>query len=137
MAVPNSSPPWVRAMEVVIVVGTTPVPTMATTETASGDIGNYSGSAQTYQSVATWTVAADKVGELKQILIISDEYDHTEIRITIAGVVQETDWNPTSAMPLIYQDVKLEAGDVVLVEAQSDDGTAIDVDAVIVGKEIG
>lgn len=137
MVTPNSTPPWVRAMEVVVVVDDAPVPTMPATEVAAGDIGNYAGTDQAYETVASWTVATGKVGELKEILIITDDYTKTEIRVTVAGVVQEAAWSPTTTMPLIYEDLKLEAGDVVLVEAQSSDGTAIDVDAVILGKEIG
>lgn len=111
--------------------------TVSKAGTAAGGVGNYSGVLQTYQTVVTWTVTAGKVGELKEILIVTDDYDHTEIQITIAGVVWCTGWSPTSAMPIIFEDLRLAAAAVVLVEAQSDDGTAIDVDAIIVAKEIG
>ena len=126
----HGAPDWTTQVQVVIVAA------QPADEAAAGDIGNYSGTDQTYQTVATWTVATGKVGELKEILIISDDYAHTEIRITTAGTVFETDWSPTSSMPIIFEDLRLAAAAVVLVEAQSTDGTAIDVDAIIIGKEI-
>lgn len=133
----KGTPDWVRMVQVVVTVLNVPVVPEPATEVAEGDAGNYSGVLQTYQTVASWTVSAAKVGELKEILIISDDYAHTLAQITIAGVVWETDWSPTQAMPIIFEDLKLAAGAVVLVEAKSSDGTAIDVDAIIVGKEIG
>lgn len=125
---------WTQVINVVV---DTPVPPAPAHENAAGGAGNYSGVLQTYQTVVSWTVAADKIGDLKEILIVTDDYDHTEIKITVGTVVWCTDWNPTSAMPIIFEDLKLVAGTVVKVEAKSDDGTAIDVDAIIVAKEIG
>ena len=127
----HGAPDWTRQVQIVIVEA------QPADEAAAGDIGNYAGTDETYQTVASWTVATGKVGELKEILIISDDYAHTEVQITIAGTVFETDWSPTSAMPIIFEDLRLAAAAVVLVEAKSSDGTAIDVDATIIGKEVG
>ncbi len=133
----HGTPDWVRMVQVVVTVENVPIVPEAATEVAAGDAGNYNGASDEYQTVATWTVATGKVGELKEILIISDNYAKTLAQITIAGEVWETDWSPTSAMPIIFEDLKLAAGVVVLVEAHSDGVTTIDVDALIVGKEIG
>ena len=133
----RGAPDFITAVQVAVTVESKLVLPEPATEVAAGDAGNYSGILQTYQTVATWTVATGKVGELKEILIISDDYAHTLAQITIAGSVWETDWSPTAAMPIIFEDLKLAAASVVLVEAKSSDGTAIDVDALIVGKEIG
>ncbi len=127
----HGAPDWTDQVQVVIVKG------QPADEAAAGDIGNYSGTDTTYQTVATWTVTAEKVGELKEILIISDDYAHTLVQITIAGTVFETNWSPGSSMPIIFEDLRLAAATVVLVEAKSSDGTAIDVDAIIIGKEVG
>lgn len=127
----HGAPDYTRRVQVTIVAG------QPAEEAAAGDIGNYAGGDQTYQTVASWTVTTAKIGELKEILMISNDYDHTEIRITINGTVFETDWSPTSSMPIIFEDLRLAAGAIVLVEAQSTDGTSIDVDVVIIGKEIG
>lgn len=134
---PNDTPDGVLMIQVAVTVDTMPVIPEVGTEVAAGAAGNYSGTDQTYQEVASWTVSTDKVGELKEILVLSDDYAHTLVQITVGSVTWCTDWSPTSAMPIIFEDLKLEAGQVVKVEAKSSDGTAIDVDAIIVGKEIG
>ena len=40
-------------------------------------------------------------------------------------------------MPLVFGDLKLAAGVVVLIEAKSTDGTSITVDGIITAKELG
>lgn len=107
-----------------------------TTEEAAGDAGRYTGTDTTYQTVASWTVEAGKTGELKEITILSDDYDHTQFKITVGGITFETDWAVQGAMPLIFEDLRLAAGSVVKVECKSTDGTSITVDAVIVGREL-
>ncbi len=131
------APDWITDVQVNVVVENVPIPPAAAKERAAGSAGNYSGSSLTYQEVASWTVAASKVGDLKEILILSDNYTKTEIRIRIGSITWCTDWNPAGSMPLIFEDLKLAAATEVKVEAQSTDGTAIDVDAIIVSKEIG
>ena len=125
---------WVEQISVVLEVPTPPEPAH---ESDAGGVGNYSGVLQTYQEVVSWTVATGKIGELKEILIISDDYDHTVIQVTVGTSTWATSWSPTSSMPIIFEDLRLAAGTEVKVEAKSSDGTAIDVDAIIVGKEIG
>ena len=122
---------------VTTMVAAASVVSLPTTEAAAGAIGRYSGLATTYQTLASWTVAAGKTGELKEILILSDTYTKTSIQITIAGTVFKTAWIMLSAMPLIFEDLKLAAAAVVLVEVKSTDGTSIVVDCTIVGKEVG
>lgn len=133
----HGTPDWVRMVQMVVTVENVPVVPEPATERAAGDADKYSGTDTTYQTVATWTVATDKVGELKEILILSDDYDHTEIKITVGAVTWCEDWAPQGAMPIIFEDLKLAEAAIVKVEAKSDDGTAIEVDAIIVAKEIG
>jgi len=133
----GDAPDWITDVQVNVVVENVPIPPVAAKERAAGGAGNYSGVLETYQEVVTWTVATGKVGELKEILILSDDYAHTLMQITVGAVVWCTNWGPQGSMPIIFEDLKLATGTVVLVEARSDDGTAIDVDAIIVAKEIG
>lgn len=133
----KGAPDWVRQISVVTIVQNVPVIALPTTEVAAGNIGRYTGTDTAYQTLATWTVAAGKAGELKEILILSDNYAKTSIQITIAGTVFKTAWIMQNAMPLIFEDLKLAAAAVVLVEVKSTDGTSITVDGAIVGKEIG
>lgn len=128
---------WIRMVQITVIVENVPVVQEPATECAAGAAGNYSGTATTYQEVASWTVATEKVGDLKEILILSDDYDHTQVKITVGTVTWCEDWSPTGAMPIIFEDLKLAAATEVKVEAKSDDGTTIDVDAIIVAKEIG
>lgn len=127
----RGAPDWTTQVQVVITEG------QPQEEAPGGGVGNYSGILQTYQEVVSWTVTAAKVGELKEILIISDDYAHTLAQITIGTTVWATNWSPTSAMPIIFEDLRLAAATEVKVEVKSSDGTAIDVDAIIVGKEVG
>jgi len=106
-------------------------------EVAAGGIGRYSGVHETYQDVEVWTVTALKIGELKEILLISNDFPHTEFKVTIGTVTFCEDTIVRNIIPLVFGDLKLAAASVVKVEARSTDGTAIVVDAVITGKEIG
>ena len=133
----SGNPDWVRQMVISVVVNNVPVSPSTAVERAAGATGRYSGTGQTYQSVATWTVATGKVGELKEILCLSSLYAKTHLKVTAGAIVYATDWIASGALPIIFEDLKLAAGTVIKVEAQSTDGTGIVVDGVIVGKEIG
>lgn len=133
----HGAPDWVRMVQIAVTVDLVPVVPKETEQRAAGGVGRYSGVLQTYQTVVSWTVAALKVGELKEILILSSDYTKTLLQVTVGSVTWATDWVKLSAMPIIFEDLKLAAAIVVEVEAKSSDGTSITVDAIIVGKEIG
>lgn len=125
---------WVQNVSVVL---NEPTPSQPASERAAGGVGRYTGTATTYQTVVSWTVAADKLGELKEITILSSDCARTVLQVTIGDVTFATAWVVQAAMPLIFDDLKLAAGKVVKVECKSTDGTSITVDAVITAKEIG
>lgn len=125
---------WVQNVTVVVEA---PTPSEPAKENAAGGVGRYTGTDTDYQEVAAWTVAAGKVGELKEITVLTSDYDKTALQITVGDITFATDWIAQGAMPLIFEDLKLAAGKVVKVEAKSTDGTSITVDAVITAKEIG
>lgn len=127
----HGAPDWTQKIEVTITTGQPSV------ERAAGDTGRYSGVDTTYQEVASWTVATGKIGELKEIIITSDNYAKTLCKVVIGAVTYATDWVTKSCLPLIFEDLRLAAATNVLVQAKSSDGTAIIVDAVIVAKEAG
>jgi hypothetical protein len=127
----RGAPDYTKRIEVHISAG------QAAEEYAAGGAGKYSGTAQTYQTVEEWTVTTGRVGELKAIIIISDDYAKTHIKIVIGTVTWCEDWNPTSSMPIPFQDLRLDESVVTTVSAKSTDGTAIEVDAIIVAKEVG
>jgi hypothetical protein len=126
----HGAPDWTTKIEVHFSEG------QAADEYAAGGAGNYAGTDTDYQTVMEWTVTTGRTGELKEILVISDDYAHTLVEVVIGSVTWCTDWSPTSPMPIIHEDLRLAAGTTVTVSAKSSDGTAIDVDAIIVAKEI-
>ena len=129
----RGGPDGVLMVQAVVTVELEPVVPDVLSEVAAGGIGRYSGTAQTYQEVEVWTVTAKKVGELKEIILISNDFPHTEFKVTIGSVVYCED----TIVRNIIGDLKLAAASVIKVEARSTDGTSITVDAVITGKEIG
>lgn len=127
----RGAPDWQRIVQVTFSEG------QAKQERGAGGHGRYSGNDQTYQVVKSWTVATGYTGELKEILVLSSEYTKTEVQIVIGAVTWAFDWLHQSAMPIIFEDLRLAEGIAVTVSAKSTDGTAIIVDAIITAKEIG
>ena len=125
---------WVQNVNVVV---DTPTPSAPANERAAGGVGRYTGVLTSYQTVVSWTVAAGKLGELKEITILSSNYAKTNLQVTVGDIVFATNWIVQAAMPLIFEDLKLAVGKIIKVEAKSTDGTSITVDAVITAKEIG
>ena len=130
-------PDWTTAVQVTVTVNNVPIVPAETTEVAAGDVGRHNGTDQTYQEVAKWTISTDKIGELKEIVLLSDNYEKTYWKVTIGSVTFAEDWIVMAAIPLVFADLKLAAAAVVKVEAKSTDGTEITVDVEICGKEIG
>ena len=127
----HGAPDWTDQVQVVIVEAE------AEDEAAETQLDRLSTSSTSYGTVVSWTVTADKVGVLHCVEMESDNYDKTRFQFTIAGEVQFTDIQIEASLSLEYPDVKLAAGSEVLLEAKSSDGTAINVDGDILGKEVG
>lgn len=127
----HGSKDWTKLIEVTVNTG------QPANQAAAGDTGTYSGTNAAYQTVAAWTVAAGKTGVLVEILIISDDYDNTTIKVTIGSVTYCDGFAPKGAMPMIFESLRLSAGDVVTVYAKSNGVDTINVDAIITGIEVG
>jgi hypothetical protein len=125
---------WVQQVDVVVDL---PTPSQPANEQAAGGVGRYAGTDTDYHEVVSWTVTADKVGELKEITFLSDNYAKTTLKITVGSVIFAEDWIVQGTIPLIFEDLKLAAGQVIKVECKSTDGTSITVDSVIAAKELG
>jgi len=125
---------WTQIVEVVVGV---PVPGAAAHETPITRLARASPDSTTYVEVVSWTVTADTMGILRFVEMESDDYEHTRFKLTIAGVEQFTDVQIEESLALEWPDVRLAAGDVVLLEARSTDTTEVNVDGDILGKEIG
>lgn len=133
---PNTSPPWVTVVQVGVTVENVTIIPEPATEAPAGSAGNYTGDSTSYQTVATWTVSESAVGELKEIIVLTNNYDKTLVKIDIGDTTWCEDWAPQSVMPVIFEDLKIAAETVVTVSAKSSDGSALVVDAIIVGKEV-
>lgn len=134
---PNDLPDYTKKIAITVQVGIDSVPVAQTTETPVISLGRYSGAAVVYQSVASWTVSASKGGVLKEISMESSLYTKTLFKVTIGGVTQFTDKAILAPLSIPFADLSLAAGSVVQILAESSDGTAIVVDGLISGKEIG
>lgn len=133
----RDAPDGVLIIEIGITLGQEVVPPSSLTEDALALLDRYSGSATTYQTVVSWTVPAGKAGVLSEVEMESDTYAKTLWQLTIAGEVEFTNKAIQGPLALIFPNVNLAAGAVVLLEAKSSDGTAIVADGTITGKEVG
>jgi hypothetical protein len=98
-------------------------------------VERYSGGSTSYQTVVSWTVSNGKSGMLKEVSMITSDYEHTYFRLTIAGKKQFEDKLIQAPLTLPFPDNRLNAGSVVLLECRSTDGTSITVDGSITGRE--
>lgn len=90
-----------------------------------------------YQTVVSYTVAsAAQGGYLREVGFVTSDPVRTQFRLTIGGVVQFFDEFFLTSWAIPFpDDSRLAADAVVLLEAQSTDGTQITVDGVISGHE--
>ena len=125
---------WVQVISVVV---ETPTPPSPAHEYPAGDVDRYSGNAAAYQEVAKWTVTAGRVGELKEVSMITDNYVKTTWKLVIGATTVFNDVVIQSVLTLPLFDLRLAAGTEVTLSCHSDGVTAIVADGSIIGKEIG
>ncbi len=90
----------------------------------------------TYQTVVNYTVDAGAQGFLREIGLVTTDPTRTQFQLTIGGVVQFTDESFLTSWAIPFpENSRLDSDAVVLLEAQSIDGTQITVDGVISGHE--
>ncbi|OFW65463.1 MAG: hypothetical protein A2Y74_01520 [Actinobacteria bacterium RBG_13_63_9] len=130
-------PDYTKKIAITVTVDQEQVPETAATETPITQLGRYTGTAVTYQTVASWTVTSTKSGALREIAVESSSYTKTYFKVTIGGITQFEDKITQGPLSLPYPDVKLAGAAVVAVLAKSTDGTSVTVDATITGKEVG
>ncbi len=96
-------------------------------------LGLYSGSATTYQTLASWTITSGYYGVLNEIAFTSDT--NALFKLTIAGTEQFTDKKVVAPPSFPLPANKITAGEVILLEVKST-GVAIEVNGSITGKEV-
>lgn len=133
----HGTPDWVRMVQVAVTVEGEPIIPEAATEVAAGGVGRYSGNSQTYKVIKSWTVSEDKIGELKEVSVTSSVLAKTHFKLVIGAVTWFTGQLLAASLSIPFFDLKLAAETVVTVSCKSTDGTSINADASIVGKEVG
>lgn len=125
---------WTQIVDVVVDI---PVPGVPAHETAITRLHRLTTALLVYGQVVEWTVSDDTMGILRFVEMETDNYEKTRFKLTIDGVEQFAGVQIEQCLSLEWPDVKLAAGAQVLLEAASSDGTAINVDGDILGKEVG
>ena len=132
---PKDAPDGTLVMQVAVTIGSDNKVPIASEEHPIDGYGKYSGLASTLQTLKSWTVTAEREGELRDIELSCSNYAVAQFKITVAGTVtMDTNYLPesfTAAFPLL----KLAAGDIVLVQVKSDGSTTINAYCWINGKE--
>lgn len=133
----TGAPDGVLMIQVAVTVENVALAPKAATEVAAGGIGHYAGSDTTYQTVKSWTVAALKTGELKEISFTGTVLAKTHWKVVIGTLTFVTDLLLGAPLTIPFFDLKLAPATVVTVSCKSTDGSSINADASIVAKEIG
>ncbi len=134
----GDAPAWTLWEVPVTIIDGEPVPEIPGNETAILETaGKVTTSSASYQTLASWTVSAAKIGKLIALELAASDYTKAQFRITIGGVVKEADWVLPAPWSGIFGETRLDTAIVVLLEGKSDGTNSIDLWGVIEGKEIG
>jgi len=125
---------WIQQVTVVV---DTPTPPSPAHECPAGNVDRYSGNAAAYQEVAKWTVTADRIGELKEVSMVTDDYVKTVWKLVIGATTVFNDVTIQAPLTMPFSDLRLDALAVVTLSCHSDGVTNIVADGSIVGKETG
>lgn len=99
-------------------------------------VETFTGSSSSYQTLASWTVTTNKRGILTEVAFTRDTSGVAQYKLTIAGETQFEDFAPERDVALPLHGVRLEEGQVVLLQVKSDGATSITVNGSITGGEI-
>ena len=134
---PNSSPAWVRQVQVTVIVDNAPVPEQPSTEFALDTYGYVSTSSSTLQTLFSRTVPSAKIGVLDEIELSCDNYDVASWEIIVKGVtILDSETIPesfTKAFPSLH----LEADESITVKVKSNGSATIKAWSDVSYKEVG
>lgn len=134
---PVDAPDFVAWTQPINVVVDTPVPTQPGTETAIAEVDREITAETTYQEVVSWTVTTAKIGILREVSMVSDNYAKALFKLEVGGTALFTNKAIQAPLTLPFPDVRLAGATVVKLSCKSSDGTSITVDGSISGKETG
>lgn len=133
----NSSPPWVRQVQVVVNVENIPILPEAATEYAIDSYGTLSTSSSTYQTLKEWEVTANRIGILRAIELSCDNYAVAQFKLVVAGTTVFEDKKLPESFTKDWPDLQLTAGQKCTVSVKSNGTTTINAYCDINGKEVG
>lgn len=103
------------------------------------ELDSYEGGSQSWKEVVKWEVGEEwggKKGGWDQISITSNDYDKAELKLFVKSKDLFASKKIPSATTIpAPNNLNLVKGDKIILSARSTDGTAIRVDAILVGKE--
>ena len=99
-------------------------------------VDRYTGTDQTYKEIVKWRVQERTEGELKEVSIVSNNYDKTHFKLVIAGITFFIDKKIQAPLTLPFPETKLRPSQEVIIQCKSVDGTSITCDGSVTGREI-
>lgn len=112
---------------------------MATSEMLGDPIvrlGRYEDNETDFDTLVSWTITDNKLGDLHEVSVLSDDDSKTRFALSIAGTNQELpDDVIDTPLTLPWRLNTLAPGAVVLLQVKSSDGTSLNVTGSITGTE--
>ena len=99
-------------------------------------VDRYSGTDQTYKEIVKWRVQERTTGELKEVSVVSNNYDKTHFKLLIAGIPFFQDKKIQAPLTLPFPETRLRPAQEVILQCKSTDGTSITADGSITGREV-
>lgn len=135
---PIDAPDYTTWVQTVEVIASSPTPLLASTETPISETeGKVTTTSSDYQTLATWTISAGKIGVLYGVELYAVPFSAAHFRLTINGAIQWQNVEFPTGLNMIFSDARLPAAAVVLVEGKSNDGSSVKLWGHIEGKEVG
>jgi len=134
-----------------IVISSSALPTGAASETTVASIntflagtavptmGHYTGTASTYQTLATWTVGSGKTGYIHDISFAcrGDDVSYSQFELMIAGATIFTDVYAVGGVSFPFDGLaKLATGESVIIKGKADGSHTVFLNGSIAGREV-
>ena len=118
------------------VISAQAVPEIAANESPISRLSTLTTTSLSYGTVHSYTVPTSTVTVLYGLELYSNVLSKTSWQLTLKGVVQWTAQVLPSPLNIFFADARLSAGDVILLEALSSDGTQVTAYGHLEGKEV-
>lgn len=121
--------------ELLIISGASPFLLASVTIEALLVKGRLATTSTSFGTVLTFTVPVGANLTMRELSFAHDKPNFTRFRVTLAGVVRVTDDFYLGPSVALFENIPFAAGDVVLIEARSTDGTLVTIDGQITGTQ--